>query len=160
MRVNEVMDIKATKEMQTHFGEDIKLLQYRWPLGMPLVRKLESEGEKIAMYFPSSSPVSASIPYVTMLIVGLFVTIRLFLLLRIQYTIIAFVNLSPMVYVQYLVVNYSPDSHPSPDVSYPAHLLFKEKRGITHLELSTYFPLLKKGKQGGILSNKSLSIYL
>ncbi len=25
MRVNEVMDIKATKEMETHFGEDIKL---------------------------------------------------------------------------------------------------------------------------------------
>ena len=25
MRVNEVMDIKATKEMETHSGEDIKL---------------------------------------------------------------------------------------------------------------------------------------
>jgi hypothetical protein len=98
--------------------------------------------------------------WITVNINIMMVTIRLVLLLRIQYTLIAFVNLSTMVYVQYLVVNYSPDSHPSPDISYPAHLLFKEKRGITHLELSTYFPLLKKGKQGGILSNKSLSIYL
>jgi hypothetical protein len=24
-------------------GEDIKLVQYRWPLGMPLVRKMESD---------------------------------------------------------------------------------------------------------------------
>ena len=24
-------------------GEDVKLLQFRWPLGMPLVRKLEAE---------------------------------------------------------------------------------------------------------------------
>ncbi len=31
------------KEDRTVIGEDIKLVQYRWPLGMPLVRKLEAD---------------------------------------------------------------------------------------------------------------------
>ena len=31
------------KEDRKILGEDIKLVQFRWPLGMPLVRKLESE---------------------------------------------------------------------------------------------------------------------
>lgn len=32
-----------TKDDRKIIGEDIKLLQFRWPLGMPLVRKLESD---------------------------------------------------------------------------------------------------------------------
>ena len=32
---------KLTKEKRKIIGEDIKLVQFRWPLGMPLVRKLE-----------------------------------------------------------------------------------------------------------------------
>jgi hypothetical protein len=87
--------------------------------------------------------------WITVNINIMMVTIRLFLLLRIQYTLITFINLSTMVYVQYLVVNYSPDSHPSPDIAYPTHPPLKEKMGITRLELSAYFPLLKKGEQGG-----------
>ena len=31
------------KEDRKTIGEDIKLVQFRWPLGMPLVRKLESD---------------------------------------------------------------------------------------------------------------------
>jgi len=31
------------KEDRTAIGEDIKLVQFRWPLGMPLVRKLEAD---------------------------------------------------------------------------------------------------------------------
>ena len=31
------------KEDRAVIGEDIKLVQFRWPLGMPLVRKLESD---------------------------------------------------------------------------------------------------------------------
>ena len=31
-----------TKEDRKAMGEDIKLVQFRWPLGMPLVRKLSS----------------------------------------------------------------------------------------------------------------------
>lgn len=31
------------KEDRKKLGEDIKLLQFRWPLGMPLVRKMETE---------------------------------------------------------------------------------------------------------------------
>ena len=30
------------KEDRKTIGEDIKLVQYRWPLGMPLVRKMEA----------------------------------------------------------------------------------------------------------------------
>ncbi len=33
---------KLDKNDRKAIGEDIKLLQFRWPLGMPLVRKLES----------------------------------------------------------------------------------------------------------------------
>ena len=29
-----------SKEERTHIGEDIKTMQYRWPLGMPLVRSV------------------------------------------------------------------------------------------------------------------------
>ncbi|NOX60856.1 MAG: type II toxin-antitoxin system RelE/ParE family toxin [Chloroflexi bacterium] len=35
-------------------GEDIKLVQYRWPLGMPLVRKLESDLWEIRVRLSSS----------------------------------------------------------------------------------------------------------
>lgn len=31
------------KEARKVIGEDIKLVQFRWPLGMPLVRKLEPD---------------------------------------------------------------------------------------------------------------------
>ena len=31
------------KEARKTIGEDIKLVQFRWPLGMPLVRKLEPD---------------------------------------------------------------------------------------------------------------------
>lgn len=31
------------KADRTAIGEDIKLVQFRWPLGMPLVRKLEAD---------------------------------------------------------------------------------------------------------------------
>lgn len=31
------------KEDRKIIGEDIKLLQFRWPLGMPLVKKLETD---------------------------------------------------------------------------------------------------------------------
>jgi len=31
------------KDDRTVIGEDIKLVQFRWPLGMPLVRKLEAD---------------------------------------------------------------------------------------------------------------------
>src|SRR4051794_19793049 len=31
------------KEDRIAIGEDIKLVQFRWPLGMPLVRKLEAD---------------------------------------------------------------------------------------------------------------------
>ena len=31
------------REDRKTLGEDIKLVQFRWPLGMPLVRKLESD---------------------------------------------------------------------------------------------------------------------
>jgi len=31
------------KADRTTIGEDIKLVQFRWPLGMPLVRKLEAD---------------------------------------------------------------------------------------------------------------------
>jgi len=31
------------KEARKAIGEDIKLVQFRWPLGMPLVRKIETD---------------------------------------------------------------------------------------------------------------------
>jgi len=31
------------KEDKKTIGEDIKLIQFRWPLGMPLVRKMETD---------------------------------------------------------------------------------------------------------------------
>jgi phage-related protein len=31
------------KEDRTVIGEDVKLIQFRWPLGMPLVRKIEAD---------------------------------------------------------------------------------------------------------------------
>jgi phage-related protein len=31
------------KDDRTLIGEDIKLVQFRWPLGMPLVRKMEAD---------------------------------------------------------------------------------------------------------------------
>jgi phage-related protein len=31
------------KEARKKIGEDIKLVQYRWPLGMPLVRKIDTD---------------------------------------------------------------------------------------------------------------------
>ena len=31
------------KEDRKRIGEDIKLVQFRWPLGMPMVRKMESD---------------------------------------------------------------------------------------------------------------------
>ena len=31
------------KEDRKTIGEDIKLVQFRWPLGMPLVRKMEAD---------------------------------------------------------------------------------------------------------------------
>lgn len=34
--------LELEKEDRRLIGEDIKLVQFRWPLGMPLVRKLES----------------------------------------------------------------------------------------------------------------------
>jgi phage-related protein len=34
---------EMTKEDRKDIGEDIKLVQFRWPLGMPLVRKLEAD---------------------------------------------------------------------------------------------------------------------
>lgn len=35
------------KEDRKTIGEDIKLVQFRWPLGMPLVRKMESNLWKV-----------------------------------------------------------------------------------------------------------------
>lgn len=35
--------LELDKEDRKVIGEDVKLLQFRWPLGMPLVRKLESD---------------------------------------------------------------------------------------------------------------------
>jgi phage-related protein len=35
--------LELDKEDRKVVGEDIKLVQFRWPLGMPLVRKLEPE---------------------------------------------------------------------------------------------------------------------
>jgi phage-related protein len=34
--------LNLSKEDRKLIGEDIKLVQFRWPLGMPLVRKMES----------------------------------------------------------------------------------------------------------------------
>ena len=34
---------RLDKEDRKIIGEDIKLVQFRWPLGMPLVRKIESD---------------------------------------------------------------------------------------------------------------------
>lgn len=34
---------EMTKEDRQVIGEDIKLVQFRWPLGMPLVRKIEAD---------------------------------------------------------------------------------------------------------------------
>jgi phage-related protein len=34
--------LELDKEDKKTIGEDIKLVQFRWPLGMPLVRKLEA----------------------------------------------------------------------------------------------------------------------
>lgn len=34
--------LSLDKNDRKEIGEDIKLIQFRWPLGMPLVRKLES----------------------------------------------------------------------------------------------------------------------
>ena len=31
------------REFKKSIGEDIKLIQFRWPLGMPLVRKMETD---------------------------------------------------------------------------------------------------------------------
>lgn len=35
--------LELDKEDRKVIGEDIKLVQFRWPLGMPLVRKLETD---------------------------------------------------------------------------------------------------------------------
>ena len=35
--------LELEKEDRKVIGEDIKLVQFRWPLGMPLVRKLEAD---------------------------------------------------------------------------------------------------------------------
>jgi phage-related protein len=35
--------LELVKEDRKVIGEDIKLVQFRWPLGMPLVRKLEAD---------------------------------------------------------------------------------------------------------------------
>jgi len=35
--------LELDKEDRKVIGEDIKLVQFRWPLGMPLVRKLEAD---------------------------------------------------------------------------------------------------------------------
>lgn len=34
---------EMSKEDRKVIGEDVKLVQFRWPLGMPLVRKLEAD---------------------------------------------------------------------------------------------------------------------
>ncbi len=34
---------KLSKDDRKTIGEDIKLVQFRWPLGMPLVRKVETD---------------------------------------------------------------------------------------------------------------------
>lgn len=35
--------LELTKEDRKVIGEDIKLVQFRWPVGMPLVRKLDDD---------------------------------------------------------------------------------------------------------------------
>lgn len=35
--------MELEKEDRKMIGEDVKLVQFRWPLGMPLVRKLEAD---------------------------------------------------------------------------------------------------------------------
>lgn len=35
--------LEMEKEDRKVIGEDVKLVQFRWPLGMPLVRKLEAD---------------------------------------------------------------------------------------------------------------------
>jgi phage-related protein len=35
--------LELDKEDRKVIGEDVKLVQFRWPLGMPLVRKLETD---------------------------------------------------------------------------------------------------------------------
>jgi phage-related protein len=44
-----------SKEQRKVIGEDIKLLQYRWPLGMPLVRKLESDLWEVRSKLPGNT---------------------------------------------------------------------------------------------------------
>jgi phage-related protein len=38
------------KEDRKTIGEDIKLVQFRWPLGMPLVRKMEADLWEVRSY--------------------------------------------------------------------------------------------------------------
>ena len=43
------------KEKRQTIGEDIKLVQFRWPLGMPLVRKMEANLWEVRSKFKSGN---------------------------------------------------------------------------------------------------------
>jgi len=43
------------KEVRKIIGEDIKLVQFRWPLGMPLVRKMEANLWEVRSKFTSGN---------------------------------------------------------------------------------------------------------
>ncbi len=45
--------IELTKEEKRLIGEDIKTVQYRWPLGMPLVRHLRDQIYEVRTHLPS-----------------------------------------------------------------------------------------------------------
>lgn len=45
--------MKLDKEDRKVVGEDVKLAQFRWPLGMPLVRKLESDLWEVRSHLPA-----------------------------------------------------------------------------------------------------------
>jgi phage-related protein len=44
--------LKLDKEDRKVIGEDIKVVQFRWPLGMPLVRKLEADMWEVRSQLP------------------------------------------------------------------------------------------------------------
>jgi hypothetical protein len=48
------------KDDRRSIGEDIKTAQFGWPLGMPLVRKLEKTPGKFARASPMESPARSS----------------------------------------------------------------------------------------------------
>lgn len=45
--------LELTKDEKRLIGEDIKTVQYRWPLGMPLVRHLRDQVYEVRTRFPN-----------------------------------------------------------------------------------------------------------